>query len=405
MFLRLSTIISPLRRHIRLENSALDETERDFLPAEVFYNQMVERGFDFFTGLPDSLLTDLIQCNSERHNSSRYIIGANEGTAMGLAAGWHLATKKYPVLIMQNSGLGNIVNPLLSLVDPRVYKIPMLLLLAWRGEPGKKDEPQHKVQGEIMTSLLSDLGITYEVLPDFEEGAAESLDVALNHLNTKGTPYAFLVRRRTFLPYKRATPEPPAKYELSREEALDYLMEHIGKFDAVVSGAGLTSRELMEFREKKGLSMGQDFYCLGAKGHSSSIAMGIALAKPSKMVYVLDGDGSFFMHMGAAPQIGARKIHNLRHIIFNNHVHESAGGLASVGDCVDFVTLAEGSGYAYAGSASTLPEIKAHLDKMRNLPGSGLLEIKIRSFTRKDLKALQVGPKDNKDQFMTFLDQ
>lgn len=404
MFLRANQMLKPLARYVRLENSALDETERDFLPADVFYNQMTERGFDFFTGLPDSLLTDLIQCISEKHDPRKYVIGANEGTSMGLATGWHLATKKYPVLIMQNSGLGNIVNPFLSLVDPRVYKIPMLLLLAWRGEPGKKDEPQHKVQGEVMTSLLSDLGITYEVLPDFEEGSASALDLAKSHLQNKGSPFAFLIRRSTFLPYKRKE-DVPSKYELSREEALDFLVDHIGKFDAIISGAGLTSRELLEFRDSRGPVLGQDFYCLGAKGHASSIAMGVALAKPSKMVYILDGDGSFFMHMGAAPQIGARKLSNLRHIIFNNHVHESAGGMPSAGDCIDFVKLAQGSGYTYAGSASTKQEIKQHLDNMKNLNGSGLLEIKIRSFTRKDLKQLRVDPKDNKDQFMKFLDQ
>ena len=307
---------------------------------------------------------------------------------------------------MQNSGIGNIVNPLLSLVDPRVYKIPMLLLIAWRGEPGKKDEPQHKVQGEIMGSLLADLGITYEVLPFYEEGSAAALDLALHHLRTKGSPYAFLIRRKTFLPYESIKQtETVQKYPLSREEVIQILLNQVGKFDIIVSGAGLSSRELIEIRDKRGDNLNQDFYCLGAKGHASSIAMGIALAKPSKMVYVLDGDGSFFMHMGAAAQIGARKIHNLRHIVLNNLVHESAGGTSSVGDVVDFVKLALGCGYSYAASATTQEEIISHLDKMKNLPGSGLLELKIRSFTRRDLRPLRVGPKENKEQFMSFLEQ
>lgn len=404
MFISKFSRVFPLCRYVRLENSALEETERDFLPPNVFYDQMIERGFDFFTGIPDSLLTDLIKYIGDHHPPSKYIIGANEGTAIGLAAGWHLATKRFPIVIMQNSGLGNIVNPLLSLVDPKVYKIPMLLLIGWRGEPGKKDEPQHKVQGEIMPNLLVDLGITYQVLPDFEEGAAEALDFASHHLRTTGSPYAFLVRRKTFLTYE-SNKENVQKYNLSRENVIEILLSQAGKFDSFISGAGLSSRELMEIRDKKDIKLNQDFYCLGAKGHASSIAMGIALAKPSKMVYILDGDGSFFMHMGAAAQIGARKIHNLRHIILNNQVHESAGGTPSVGDTVDFAKLGEGCGYAYSASASTESEIISHLNNMKNLQGSGLLEIKIKSFTRKNLKPLRVDPKENKEQFMAFLDQ
>ncbi|OMJ78491.1 hypothetical protein SteCoe_21690 [Stentor coeruleus] len=404
MFLSRIKSLHPLRRFVRFETSPMDETERDFLPPNVFYNQLIERGFDFFTGLPDSLLTDFIKYISDNHPPSKYIIGANEGTAISIAAGWHLATRRYPVVIMQNSGVGNIVNPILSLADPKVYKIPMLLLIGWRGEPGKKDEPQHKVQGEIITSLLADIGITNEVLPNYEEGAAAALDLAHFHLRTKNSPYAFLVRRKTFLTYE-SNKNTLQKYQLSREEALEILLNSVGKFDSVVSGAGLSSRELMELREKRGLLWNQDFYCLGAKGHASSIAMGIALAKPSKMVYILDGDGSFFMHMGACAQIGARKIGNLRHIIFNNEVHESAGGAPSVGDVVDFVKVAQGCGYAYAATASTKEEIVEHLEKMKDINGSGLLEIKIRSFTRKNLKPLRIDPKDNKDQFMNFLDQ
>ena len=374
------------------------------MPPNIFHNQLTERGFDFFTGVPDSLLTDFLQYLGDNHPPSKYINAANEGTAVGLAAGWHLATKKFPVVMLQNSGIGNIINPLLSLVDPRVYKIPMLFLIAWRGEPGKKDEPQHKVQGEIMTSLLTDLGVTTEVLPFYEEGSAAALDLAHFHLRTKNSPYAFLVRRRTFVPYT-STKEMIQNFSLSREESIEILLQHVGKFDSIISGAGLSSRELIEVRESQGNLLNQDFYCLGAKGHASSIAMGIALAKPSKMVYILDGDGSFFMHMGAAAQIGTRKIHNLRHIVLNNHVHESSGGVPSVGDSVDFAKLAEGCGYAYAASASTKEDIIKHLENMKTVKGSALLEIKIRSFTRRNLKPLKIGPKENKENFMNFLDQ
>lgn len=404
MLISRTKFLLPSCRYFRDHTSPMDETERDFLPPNVFYNQLTARGFDFFTGVPDSLLTDFIQYVGDHHPAEKYINAANEGTAVGLAAGWHLATKRFPVVMIQNSGIGNVINPLLSLVDPRVYKIPMLFLIAWRGEPGKKDEPQHIVQGGIMSSLLADLGVTSEVLPGYDEGAEAALDLAHFHLRTKGSPFAFLVRRKTFLTYT-STKETTQKHSLSREDAIHVMLEHIGKFDSLISGAGVSSRELIEIREKKGILFNQDFYCLGAKGHSSSIAMGIALAKPSKMIYVLDSDGSFFMHMGAAAQIGSRKIPNLRHIILNNHVHETSGGVPSVGDTVDFVKLAEGCGYVYSASASTKEEVIKHLENMKTIQGSGLLEIKIRSFSKLDTRPPKIGPKENKENFMDFLNQ
>lgn len=191
------------RRVIRAfaTSGPLDETELTFLPPSAFYKQLQERGFDFFAGVPDSLLKDITAYVTDKHPSQKHVITANEGTAIAVAAGYHMATRKFPVVYLQNSGIGNIINPLLSLVDHRVYKIPMLLLIGWRGEPGKKDEPQHMVQGKVMTSILTDIGCAYEVLPDYEEGASAALDLAYYHLKNRGAPYAFLVRRQTFLKY------------------------------------------------------------------------------------------------------------------------------------------------------------------------------------------------------------
>jgi len=387
----------------RAFSGPLDETERDFVSPNVFYQQLKEREFEFFTGIPDSLLSDFLNYLGQNHPPNQNIVAANEGTAVAIASGYHLATKKFPVVFMQNSGIGNAVNPLLSLVDPRVYKIPMLLLMGWRGEPGKKDEPQHKVQGEVMTSMMEDLNLTFEVLPDYEEGVAAALDLALYHLKTRGTPYAFLVRRRTFLKYDYIAPR-ENKYPLSREEAMQIILDHIGKYDAVIAAQGFTSRELLEVRQKKGFELNQDFFCLGARGHASSVAMGVAVAKPSKTVFCFEGDGAFLTHMGAASQIGSKNLQNFKHVIFNNEVHESAGGSPSVGDVVDFAELAKGCGYKFTATATSEQEVIEGIKQLRETPGPGFLEIKVKLQTRHDLRGMVSTPKQNKEQFMKFLD-
>lgn len=397
--------LQPLQRWVRTsEATALEETERDFLPPDVFYKQLTERGFDFFTGVPDSLLKDFCGFVSDNHAADKHVIAANEGTAVAIAAGYHMATRRYPLVYLQNSGIGNTINPLLSLVDPRVYKIPMLLLIGWRGEPGKKDEPQHLVQGKVMSSLLTDVGITYEVLPDYEEGAAAALDLALYQLRTRGGPYAFLVRRQCFLKYDIKNTV-NSSYPMTREIALDVLTDKLGKFDAVVATTGFPSRELYELRIKKKQSIQQDFYCVGSMGHSSSIAMGIALAKPSKNVYCFDGDGAFIMHMGAAAQIGSRNMHNFKHVLLNNGSHDSVGGQPTVGFEVNFVDVAKACGYKYAVSVSTREELDEAFPKLASSDGPAFLEIKLSRKTRKDLGRPKGEPKDNKDLFMNFLDQ
>jgi phosphonopyruvate decarboxylase len=405
MFIRVLQKTSPLRRCIRLGDSGpLEETERDFLPTEVFYKQLNERGFDFYTGVPDSLLKDFCGYVSDNHPTDKHIIAANEGTAVAIAAGYHMATRKYPMVYMQNSGLGNTINPLLSLVHPKIYKIPMLLLIGWRGEPGKKDEPQHMVQGKVMNSLLTDVGIGFEVLPDYEEGAAAALDLALFHLKSRGSPYAFLVRRQCFVKYDIKTPV-VADFPLNREQAIEALVEKLGKYDVVVGTTGFPSRELYEMRIKKGQSIQQDFYCVGSMGHASSIAMGIAIAKPSKKIYCFDGDGAFLMHMGAAAQIGARNLHNYRHILLNNGSHDSVGGQPTIGFNVNFSQIGQACGYKFVATATTKEEIQNALAEMDKVDGACFLEIKLRRKTRKDLGRPKSEPKDNKELFMQFLNQ
>jgi phosphonopyruvate decarboxylase len=405
MFSRILRNGPKLKRFIKTsETGPLEEIERDFLPPDVFYKQLKERGFDFFTGVPDSLLKDFCGYIADHHPAEKHIIAANEGAAVAVAAGYHMATRKFPLVYLQNSGLGNTINPLLSLVHPKVYSIPMILFIGWRGEPGKKDEPQHIVQGKVMNNLITDLGISYEVMPDFEEGAAAALDLALFHLKSRGSPYAFLVRRQCFLKYNNKKGV-VGDFPLSREQAIEILIDKIGKYDVVVGTTGFPSRELYELRTKKAQTTEQDFYCVGSMGHSSSIAMGIALAKPSKKVYCFDGDGAFLMHMGAAAQIGARNVPNFRHIVLNNGAHDSVGGQPTVGFDVDFKKIAEACGYKYSKSVQTKEEIDKAFVEIENLDGPIFLEIKLKRKTRKDLGRPKTDPKENKELFMKFLDQ
>lgn len=400
----LSLLRPSLKRLIRVSDPGpLLETERDFLPPSVFYKQLTDRGFDFFTGVPDSLLKDICAYISDNHPAERHLIAANEGAAVAIGTGYHMATHKFPVVYLQNSGLGNIINPLLSLVNARVFRIPILLLIGWRGEPGKKDEPQHIVQGKIMSSMMTELGISYEVLPDYEEGAASALDAAQYHLAKRGSPYAFLVRRQCFLEYKIKN---SVNYDrpLNREEAIFHLIGKLSPYDAVVSTTGFPSRELYEARKTLGIKLQSDFYCVGSMGHASSIALGIALAKPSRTVYCLDGDGALIMHMGAVTQIGARNIENLRHIVLNNGAHDSVGGQPTMGIDIDCAGIARSCGYKYVRTVTSREEIDEAFEEMANVKGTIFLEIQVKRQTRKDLGRPKEKPAVNKELFMKFLD-
>lgn len=396
--------VSTLKRFIRThDNGANEELERDFLPPDVLYKQLSDRGFDFYSGVPDSLLKDFCGYVADTHSPEKHIITANEGTAVSVAAGYYMATRKYPIVYLQNSGLGNIINPVLSMCDSRVYKIPMLFMIGWRGEPGKKDEPQHIIQGKVMSSLLTDMGINYDVLPNFEEGCGEALDTALFHLKSRGTPYAFLVRRKNFVNYDIKNPV-SVEFPLNREQAIEHLTTKFSRYDVVVATTGFPSRELYDIRTFKGHSHETDFYCVGSMGHASSIALGIAIAKPDKNVYCLDGDGALLMHMGAVAQSGPRNLPNFKHILLNNGCHDSVGGQPTNGFEIDFPKIAKACGYKFSKSVQTREEIDIALNEIEGQSGAAFLEIKVGRKTRKDLGRPKGDPKDNKDQFMAFLD-
>lgn len=380
----------------------MTELTRDFLDPEDFYHILKGKKFDFFTGVPDSLLADFCAYVTSNAKPENHVIAMNEGHAITLAAGYHLATGKIPLVYMQNSGFGNVVNPLLSLCDPKVYSIPMVLLIGWRGEPGKKDEPQHMVQGKIQTSLLASMGISFEVLPDYQEGAEQAVASAHHYVQTRNAPYALLVKRQTFLPYSLAS-SPVDESLVTREVALEKVLDSMGAFDVAVTTTGFTSREVYEYRSNRGENNQQEFLCVGSMGYASSIAQGVAMGKPSRNVYCIDGDGAALMHMGTMASIGQSNLKNYKHILINNGCHDSVGGQPTIGLDTDIPGVARACGYKHVASVSSEDDIKAALATMQNEDGPQFLEIKVRQGTRKNLGRPKATPAQNKKQFMSFL--
>ncbi|MBI5457224.1 phosphonopyruvate decarboxylase [Candidatus Kaiserbacteria bacterium] len=368
---------------------------------EAIFDALRDQGAQFFTGVPDSLLKDLCSYIANRCDPSTHIIAVNEGCAVGLATGHFLATGRPAVVYLQNSGLGNAINPLLSLVDPAVYGIPMLLIIGWRGEPGVADEPQHCAQGPATIPLLNALGIPSEILPEDESTAAQLAAELYKRAAKEGRPLALVVRAKTF------TKEPPVRkrpcqYPLSREAVLAVCVSSLPRAAVTISTTGKLSQELFAMRAKAG-DHGQDFLSVGAMGHASQIALGIALAQPTRPVYCFDGDGAALMHLGAWAAIGQFAPRTYRHIIFNNGAHESVGGQPTLGFEVDFVAIALGCGYRFARSVSQLTDLQAALAELETVHGPALLEIRVNLDIRPDLARPTRTPSETKWAFMQRL--
>jgi phosphonopyruvate decarboxylase len=369
---------------------------------ETFFNEIAGIGIDFFTGVPDSTLKDFCTYVSDRTGSGSHVIAANEGGAVALACGRYLATGKPGLVYMQNSGLGNAANPLVSLADPLVYRIPMLLLVGYRGEPGgKKDEPQHTKQGRITIGFLDTLGIACEILPNTIEEASASLMRAASELK-KGHVYALVVRPGTFEPYESLRIDPD-KSDIGREKAIVAAASGLGSDCVIVSTTGKISRELYEYRVRTGGSHDGDFLTVGSMGHSSQIALGIALAKPDKKVYCFDGDGALIMHMGALAIAGQARSANFKHIVFNNGAHESVGGQPTAGFEIDIPAIAKACGYSHTWRVTKWSELDMSLDALADSTGPALLEIVVITGSREDLGRPKHTPEEIKTLFMDNL--
>ena len=369
-----------------------------------FYQTLLKNGINFFCGVPDSLLKDFCAYITDNAPADKHIITANEGNAIALAAGHYLASQKPAAVYMQNSGTGNCINPLLSLTDEEVYKIPLLMIIGWRGEPEVKDEPQHIKQGKVTDKILKACSIDYEILPQDNKKALEVLDKACKYIEKTQKPFALIVKKGSFKAYKLKNTKNNG-YKLSREDAVQLVAQTVDKNALIVSTTGQISRELYEYREAQHQLHNQDFLTVGSMGHASSIALGIALEQPDRNVYCFDGDGAFIMHLGALPVIAKTKAKNFKHIVFNNQAHDSVGAQPTSADTIDFKTLAKSCGYKEVLSAGSKTELIKALKKLNASQGPALLEVKVKCGARKDLGRPKEKPQQNKEIFMEFAKQ
>jgi len=371
-----------------------------------FIEKLREHGIDCFAGVPDSLLKNVCAYITDHFDASHHIITANEGAAVGLAAGHYLATRKPACVYMQNSGEGNCINPLASLTDPEVYHIPVLLLIGWRGRPGVHDEPQHVKQGKVTTALLDVMGIHYEVLSKDEDKAEPQILKAVEALQNKEV-FALVVEKDTFEDYKLQNVE-VNDLSMSREDAIKTVAAALGENDCIVSTTGMISRELFEYRAALGQGHERDFLTVGSMGHASQIALGIALAQPDRRVWCFDGDGAVIMHMGSMAIVASKAPKNFVHVVFNNGAHDSVGGQPTVGLKIDLPAVAKAVGYPQTYSVSTKKELEMVLSSITNNPSPItdapiFLEVKVRKGNRKDLGRPTTTPIQNKDALMDFL--
>ncbi len=362
-------------------------------------------GADFFTGVPDSQLRALCDYLMDVYGSDpkHHLIAANEGNCAAVAAGFHLATGRIPVVYMQNSGLGNLMNPLVSLLNKKVYGIPCMFIIGWRGEPGVPDEPQHVYQGEITLKLLEDTGTEYFVLDqDTKETALKEKMQTYSGLLAQGRSVAFVVRKGA-LAYDRKVSYMKA-YEMRREAVIRRIVRVSGG-DPVLSTTGKASRELYEIRERNGEGHQYDFLTVGSMGHASSIALGVALHRPGTKVWCIDGDGAALMHMGAMAVIGQTAPENLIHVVINNEAHESVGGMPTAAGGIDLLKIAEGCGYKRVYRAQDPETLDQTLRSAREGEGLAFLEVKAAIGAREDLGRPASSPKENKKAFMEYLSE
>ena len=358
--------------------------------------------FEFFTGVPDSQLKPLCDYLMFTYGiGEHHMIAANEGNSVALAAGYHLSTGKVPVVYLQNSGLGNIINPVASLMNDKVYGIPCVFIVGWRGEPGIHDEPQHIYQGEVTVKLLEDMDIRTFIIS--KTTTEEEIVSQLNDwkpLLAAGKQVAFVVRKGAF------EFDGKVKYTNSNELGREDIIRHIAAVsdtDPVVSTTGKASRELFEIREAKGQGHQYDFLTVGSMGHSSSIALAIALQKPEKTIWCIDGDGALLMHMGSMALLGANSPKNMVHVVINNGAHETVGGMPTVASKLDIVAIAKGCGYPHAISVDNFEDLDKELHAAKARNELSLIEVKCNIGARDDLGRPTTTAKDNKENFMSYI--
>lgn len=369
---------------------------------KIIFETLKHEGFTFFTGVPDSLLKDLCAYITDHTTQTNHFIAANEGNAVALAAGHYIGSGNPAVVYMQNSGIGNAVNPLLSLADPDVYGIPMLLIVGWRGEPGVKDEPQHKKQGRIMIDLLNSMEIPFHVLSSETNNPQSLISNAVSDMRNKQRPVVLLIKKGSFEKYSLKNVF-ATDYGISRENAINQIVDLVSDQSVIVSTTGMASRELYECRVNRAELAGRDFLTVGSMGHSSSIAMGIALTNRKRKVICIDGDGSAIMHLGALGVIGQSKLENLYHIVLNNGAHDSVGGQPTIAQNISLTGVAKACGYKCTLSVENKYLLNQRITEFIQEPGPAFMEIKVDKGNRKDLGRPKSSPAENLKSFMGFL--
>ncbi len=362
-------------------------------------------GSDFYTGVPDSQLKALCNYLMDRYgiDPHHHIIAANEGNCTALAAGYHLATGKIPVVYMQNSGEGNIINPVASLLNDKVYAIPVVFIIGWRGEPGVHDEPQHIYQGEVTLKLLEDMGIATFVIG--KETTDEDVSAVMEEFRSRlenGKDVAFVVRKGAL------SDAPRVQYRnentMLREEIIQHIVKASGE-DPIVATTGKASRELFEIRAANGQSHKYDFLTVGSMGHSSSIALGVATHQPERRIWCLDGDGAVLMHMGSLAVIGASKPDNLIHVVINNGAHETVGGMPTAAGCIDLVAIAKACGYQHAVRVDNFDDLDLELEAAKTRNKLSFIEAKCSIGARDDLGRPTTTAIENKLNFRKYLQE
>ena len=362
-------------------------------------------GSEFYTGVPDSQLKAMCNYLMSTYgiDPKHHIIAANEGNCTALAAGYHLATGKVPVVYMQNSGEGNIINPVASLLSDKVYAIPTIFVIGWRGEPGIHDEPQHIYQGEVTVRLLEDMDIKpFIVGQETTEEELNSVMEEFRKILADGKDVAFVIRKGA-LSY-----DGKIKYEnrntMAREEIIQHIVKASGE-DPIVSTTGKASRELFETREANGQSHKYDFLTVGSMGHSSSIALGVAINKPDTKVWCVDGDGAVLMHMGSMAVLGANAPKNMIHVIINNGAHETVGGMPTVASKIDLVSIAKACGYPNAVCVDSFEALDQELEAAKDRDELSMIEVKCSIGAREDLGRPTTTALENKKNFMVYLEE
>lgn len=367
---------------------------------ERLYQFLQEKGISFYTGVPDSLLKYFLKYIQEHAADNEHIITANEGLAIALASGYHLSTGKLPLVYLQNSGLGNIINPLTSLADKEMYAIPILLLIGWRGKPGTSDEPQHLKMGRITIPLLDVLGVPFYLLDDNEASSFEKINQAIREATVQQKPVALLAPEEIFEKYEGVTI--PEMYSLVREEVIKKIIAHLKGDEMVICTTGKTGREFYEQNNDAGKKISKYLLSVGAMGLANHIALGLQ-NKPGEKIIMLDGDGALLMHLGALPSLAHHASYHFIHIVLNNGSHESVGGQPTEGYTADLCRIAGASGYQQTIRINDEKNLEHWLNNDLSAGGIQFVEIRINKNSRASLGRPAGKPVDWKNELMNIL--